>query len=387
MRYYRLMHKNVICGNIIFDEQNGNIESYKDLGTGHSPFLGNSDEKKIKLWWKTRAVPASRTIIRNLLKQPGSLTAEQYLEKNLALSITDSYWVCPADLDIRYEQVCFSNLSEYNEGKIPYHNATSYDPNASLGGQMEKYWDLSGRTPVLVKESYKHFGQQAVNELFATKIHEFLHTGIPYTSYSISNTEDRGILCMCDAFTSDMAELIPALEVIESQKNKNDISIYDHYIKIAETNGISKDVMQDFLDYQTITDFIISNTDEHLMNFGVLRNPVTLEFIGPAPIYDSGNSMFYSEGINCKHTRRTLLEKEITAVYKSEEKMLAQVKNRNIVDAGRLPDKNYVIELYTKCGIPEEKAGCIASNYLLKVEMLKEFQQGKKISVFFEKKK
>ena len=35
MRYYRLMHKNVICGNIIFDEQNGNIESYKDLGTGH----------------------------------------------------------------------------------------------------------------------------------------------------------------------------------------------------------------------------------------------------------------------------------------------------------------------------------------------------------------
>lgn len=30
----------------------------------------------------------------------------------------------------------------YNEGKIPYHNATSYDYNASLGGQMEKYWDL-----------------------------------------------------------------------------------------------------------------------------------------------------------------------------------------------------------------------------------------------------
>lgn len=41
-------------------------------------------------------------------------------------------------------------------GKIPYHNVTSYDPNASLGGQMEKYWDFTGKVPVLVKESSKY---------------------------------------------------------------------------------------------------------------------------------------------------------------------------------------------------------------------------------------
>lgn len=385
MRYYRLMHRDVICGNIVFDEQTGNIETYRDFGTGHSPFLGNADEKKIKLWWKTRAVPASRSIIRELLKQPGNLTAEQYLEKNLALSITDSYWVCPADLSLSYSQVCFTNLSDYNDGKIPYHNATSYDPNASLGGQMEKYWDLSGSTPVLVKESYKHFGQQAVNELFATKIHESLGATIPYTSYSVSETEDRGLICRCDAFTSDRAELITALEVIDSEKQGNDTSVYGHYVKIAESGGIPGDIMQDFLDYQTMTDFIISNSDEHLMNFGVLRDPVTLKLIGPAPIYDSGNSMFYSEGIDCRHTRLTLLEREITAVYKSEEKMLAQVKNRNIIDIEKLPDRDFVMELYTGFGIPEEKAACIAHNYTLKVDMAREFQQGRKISVFSEK--
>ena len=386
MQKYRLMHRDVVCGNIIFDEENGNILSYRDFATGHSPFLGNADEKRIKTWWKARAVPASRSIIQNLLKQPGNLTAEQYLEKNLALSITDSYWVCPVEMDIKYEDVKFSNLSLFNDGKIPYHNATSYDPNASLGGQMEKYWDLSESVPLLVKESYKYYGQQAVNETFATRIHELLGAGISFTSYSMSRLEDGGLICKCKAFTSDMAELIPAYEVIESSVQGNDVSTYSHYISISDKKGIPVNIMQDFLDYQTATDFIISNTDEHLMNFGVLRNPNTLELIGPAPIFDSGNSMFYSEGLKCKHTRVELLDREVTSVYKTEEKLLTQIKNKKIIDIDKLPDKDYVLNFYTSAGIPEEKASNIAHNYSLKVEMFRDFQNGIKISLFNEKK-
>lgn len=387
MQKYRLMHRNTICGNILFDEQNGNILSYSDMGSGESPFLGNADERRIKSWWKTRAVPASRSIIQKLLNGPDGITAEQYLEKNLALSITDSYWICPCDLDIEYEKVRFGNLSTFNEGKIPYHNVTSYDPNASLGGQMEKYWDLSGNTPVLVKECYKYFGQQAVNEVFASRIHEFLGTGTAYTAYTASKTEDNGMVCRCDAFTSDRVELIPAYEVVESQKCGNDTSVYDHLVNVAKSNGIDREVMQEFLDYQTATDFIISNDDEHLMNFGVLRDAVTMKLLGPAPIFDSGNSMFYSEGIRCRHTRASLLERKITGVHKTEDKMLMQIKNRNIIDIERLPDKDYVINFYTKAGIPEEKAECIADNYGLKTDMFREFQRGGKISAFIEKSK
>lgn len=35
-----------------------------------------------------------------------------------------------------------------------------------------------------------------------------------------------------------------------------------------------------------LTDFVISNTDEHLLNFGVLRDADTMKLIGPAPIFD-----------------------------------------------------------------------------------------------------
>ena len=83
MQKYRLMHRDVVCGNIIFDEENGNILSYRDFATGHSPFLGNADEKRIKTWWKARAVPASRSIIKNLLNNREILQQNSILRKTL----------------------------------------------------------------------------------------------------------------------------------------------------------------------------------------------------------------------------------------------------------------------------------------------------------------
>ena len=42
-------------------------------------------------------------------------------------------------------------------------------------------------------------------------------------------------------------------------------------------------------------DFIIANTDRHYNNFGFLRNPDTLKWLGLAPVFDSGTSMFHDE--------------------------------------------------------------------------------------------
>lgn len=42
-----------------------------------------------------------------------------------------------------------------------------------------------------------------------------------------------------------------------------------------------------------LLDFIMANTDRHYNNFAFLRNSNTLEWIGLAPIYDTGTSMFY----------------------------------------------------------------------------------------------
>ena len=85
------------------------------------------------------------------------------------------------------------------------------------------------------------------------------------------HTDMGSVLVKCPSFTSEDIEFIPAYEA----------------------NGIDRGVMQDYMDYLVLSDFVISNTDEHLLNFGILRNADTMELLGPAPIFDSGNSMFF----------------------------------------------------------------------------------------------
>lgn len=382
---YSLMHKNDKCGTILFDENIGRITEYHDDRNGLSPYLGNCDIKKIQKWWEMRAVPASRATMQQVINNANCLNTEVYLAKNLGLSMTDTYWIKPSGIDLSFDNVKFANLAAYSHGKIPYHNATSYDPNASLGGQMEKYWDLMHKTPILVKESYKYYGQQSSNEVFASIVHSRQPSNVEFVRYTAEMTEDRGVQCKCPAFTSENIELLSAYEMVESRKIQNSQALYDEYINICVENGIDYNQIQEFMDYQTMTDFLITNTDEHLLNFGVLRDPNTMKLIGPAPIFDSGNSMFYSDGRKTPYTRAGILDIPITSFYKREEKLLGKVKNKTAVDLNSIPSAGEVKELYANAGIPEEKADVISKNYDTKAKMLSEFQRGKTISLYKEK--
>lgn len=382
---YSLMHKNDKGGTILFDENIGRITEYHDDRNGLSPYLGNCDIKKIQKWWEMRAVPASRATMQQVINNANCLNTEVYLAKNLGLSMTDTYWIKPSGIDLSFDNVKFANLAAYSHGKIPYHNATSYDPNASLGGQMEKYWDLMHKTPILVKESYKYYGQQSINEVFASIVHNRQPSNVEFVRYTAEMTEDRGVQCKCPAFTSENIELLSAYEMVESRKIQNSQALYDEYINICVENGIDYNQIQEFMDYQTMTDFLITNTDEHLLNFGVLRDPNTMKLIGPAPIFDSGNSMFYSDGRKTPYTRAGILDIPITSFYKREEKLLGKVKNKTAVDLNSIPSAGEVKELYANAGIPEEKADVISKNYDTKAKMLSEFQRGKTISLYKEK--
>lgn len=385
MEQFFLKHKDDICGSLIIDSESGAIRSYKDEGTGLSPFLGNCDERRLKKWWEARAIPASRKMIQDVLKVNNCLNTKVYLAKNLALSLTDSYWICPIDTELSYNDFNFQDFSSYNNGKIPFHNNSSFDPNASLGGQMEKYWDLNTDKPILVKESYRNYGQQAINELFATMLHKKQNSTIPFVEYSVCKTEDGGLECHCDSFTNKHIELVSAYEVIEGSKTQNDLSTYNNYIEICTKLGIDRNRIQDFMDYQTLTDFIISNSDEHLANFGILRSSDTFEYVDVAPIYDSGNSMFYNE--RKVYSRCEMLQRTITSFYKTEEKLLHNIKNKNIVKTELLPTNDELFTLYSDYGVPQEKISIIASNYNTKIEMVKDLQRGIHISLYNEKKK
>ncbi len=377
---YYLMHKNIRCGMAELDNISGGILNYEDYATGASPYMGTADLNKIKKWWKMRAVPDHRNMMHEILKRNELFSPEAYLTKNLGLSMTDAYWICPVEMELKYEDVKFKNSKEYNGGNMSYHSATyyssEYDLNGSLGGQMEKCWNFTTIPPTLIKESSKYYGQQSMNEVVATYIHDALQVGIPYVRYRAIKEVDNSILSKCEAFTSDTVEFISAYEILGSYKGSKDKDLYDQYIDACVSYGIEEDVIQCFLDYQTMTDFIISNTDEHLQNFGVLRDADTLKLIGPAPIFDSGNSMFYSENRNTPYSRVELLQRNIAGFYKKEAKILSKVKDRHIINTELLLSPAKIKEIYLSVGIPEGKTDFICKNYETKIEMTQDFQRG-----------
>lgn len=382
MSVYKLMHKDDKYGLISLHDATGDFVSVRIDRREISPFLGNADEEKMRMWWKMRAVPASRKTMMDVIRRAGCITSEEYLAKNLALSLTDCYWICPVDAELSWKDVNLWNIDKEIYSELPYHNATSYDPNATLGGQMDKYWDMNREVPELVKSCQIQQGQQAVNEVFASLVHNRQKSDVPYVQYQMSRNED-GAFVRSEAFTSEQKELVPAYEVLYSMKGRNDRSDYENFIQICAEHGLSEEDIRHFLDYQTMVDFVISNSDRHLFNFGVLRDSDTFQIVAPAPVYDNGNSMFFRE--QKLYDRISILERDISSLYKREEGMIKNVTDRQVIDINRLPSQDETRKLYVDLGITSERSDLISSNYAVKLDLLRDFQKGLTISAYHEK--
>ena len=172
-------------------------------------------------------------------------------------------------------------------------------------------------------------------------------------------------------------QFISAYDVCESVKKGNDQSEYEHFIDVCVGNGLEEDMVRSFLEYQILTDFVITNTDRHFQNFGVLRNTKNLKFEGMAPIFDSGNSLFW----NCPNLPKNsdLLDIPVNSFRKKETSMLKYVTDFDCVKVNRLPDCEELEAMFEKGKDMVEGIEGVLMGYQKKVEWLKRLQQGEKI--------
>lgn len=89
-----------------------------------------------------------------------------------------------------------------------------------------------------------------------------------------------------------------------------------------------------------VLDFIIANEDRHFNNFGAIRNAETLEWIGMAPIYDSGSSLGYD-----KLPNQIRFEKDIVCkpFKKHHKEQLNLVNDFSWIDFEQLNDIDSLI--------------------------------------------
>jgi len=84
-----------------------------------------------------------------------------------------------------------------------------------------------------------------------------------------------------------------------------------------------------------VLDYIIANEDRHLNNFGVIRDAETLEWIGMAPIYDSGSSLGYDKLANQIRSGKDIICKPFK---KHHEEQLKLVSSFDWLDTDKLSD-------------------------------------------------
>lgn len=128
-----------------------------------------------------------------------------------------------------WQDVNLYRRGEKEAKQIPWHNASSYDPNASFGGEMDKYWEVSQEKLILVKRAYRNYGQQSINEAFATELHMRQKRNIPFVAYDVKTADDNAILACCEAFTTEDTEFVSAYEVLHSTKRRANRSAYEQY--------------------------------------------------------------------------------------------------------------------------------------------------------------
>ena len=302
---YTLMHKNISVANIEIDEDTGVISRIGDIQAKEHIPLGTVhimqhrevvDKAVFNKWWTGRSIPASRIGIDEALETLGIYNTELLLTKCLGLSLSDHYWVRPAGSNMTWESVnFFDNDFSDDIGDVLFGssarsiNFNYSSPDNTSDGNLQKRWKIIDGKRCLIKSGASPFRQEPFNEVIAALILGRL--GIGHIPYTLTWIDDKPY-SVCDNFVTKGSELISAARLMQIRPKANDENSYLHFVNICQSSGI--DIVP-MLDRMIVFDYIIANEDRHFGNFGLLRDPETLEWIGTAPIFDNGTSLWHDK--------------------------------------------------------------------------------------------
>ena len=338
---YVLMHKNIPVTELEIDSITGyilkvnNTENPKHLPMGIGFTKNTVDRAALNEWWRDRSIPASRSGINKALDILELPSTQALLTKCYGLSLSDQYWLKPKGSDISWEDINFfdnpfsEDIGDVLIGKVKHSGVFDFNsPDNTSDGCLKKRWKIINSKRCLVKGGSNPFMQQPFNEVIASKLMDRLN--IPHIEYSLI-WDDNLPYSVCEDFIDRDTELVSAWRIMQSLKKDNNTSVYQHYINCCESLGIKN--ITDDIDKMIVVDFLIANEDRHQNNFGLIRNAETLEWIGTAPIFDSGSSFGYDK-LAAQISNEKLLS--CKPFKKSHKEQLKLVKSFDWIDFDNL---------------------------------------------------
>lgn len=315
---YTLMHQNLPVAEVTLNPQNGWIQKIGEVfNAEHVPVgvtvkKGKVDRAGLHEWWRGRGIPASRDAFHGILEELGIATTELLAEKCYGLSLSDQYWICPKDSGLAWSDVnFFENPFSEDVGNILFgqpvdgkKHLSLVSPDNTSDGWLKKKWKIVDGKRCLIKGGSGATQQEPFNEVLASRIMDRLD--IPHAEYGLCYEEGYPY-SICEDFINTGIEFVTAWYLMQTKKRENHVSVYQHYVDCCEEHGVPD--VRKALDQMLVVDYLLLNEDRHQNNFGVIRDARTLEYIGTAPVFDTGTSFWWSTPttrigsltrINCK---------------------------------------------------------------------------------------
>ena len=324
MGKFTLKCKDVDVAEFSYDERQG-IEIHDVLASEYLPVLIQTrgySRKSFDQWMSYRNIPKTRRNLAELLETYGVEDTMALSMQNLGLSLSDSYWFCPVNSGLAWEAVNlyqndFMGATEHEGHSDENWSGGPYHPDSTSNGDLEKHWCIEAGKRMLYKASVTPYCMEAYSEVFASRLLDAL--GISHVVY---NVMDDGMMAysVCEAFTSPDIEFVPAYFITEHYHQLPSAKRYPYLLRQMEKLEIP--VNEKDLQIMLAFDCLISNSDRHLGNFGFLRNVEDLEFIGMAPLFDNGTSMWGTSLV----TDISLRNQKAKPFYNSHDKQMDIVK-------------------------------------------------------------
>lgn len=249
-------------------------------------------------WIFRRLLARSRYGLKKIL----TVTGQNRLESSLqayGLTLTDGFWFKPEDEpNLKWEQInFFTNSFSSDIGNLAFNLPLSdhdlLTPDLTTNGRMEKAWKRSGSTTWLLKKGSPPYFEEPFNEKIVSQIMKKV-LKIPFVDYDVIFVNHYAA-SICQNFTRDGIEFVSAADLVRTERKPSFLDMDTHLRERCKFFSIPGYV--EFLNQLKIIDYITGNKDRHMGNYGFLYDSDTEKFIGPAPVYDNGSSLWFDTDV------------------------------------------------------------------------------------------
>ena len=277
---YQLMNKDEVVATYKEEQR---LDDYRYIVVSrHGDYLpyGFVD---INDWIDGRQIAKHRASIERLMRELGLTTRHDFVGMARCLSLTDTFWMNPAEEDIAWADVSlYRNPFDDVIARIAFDGTGMYgrqnsptSPEYATSGSFAKCWIREGDAISLLKrgsEGFANAGFEPYSEVFASQLLEAAQ--VEHVPYEVLNFHGK-LASTCPLFTSEEIGFVPANRFFDGPFDVEDM------LRFCSEHNAEESFRE-----MVVFDAVMANVDRHSGNYGFLVDNATGEVLGMAPLFD-----------------------------------------------------------------------------------------------------